>query len=114
AHVVHHEGATAGTDTSSGAKRHQELNRPKFVEKWQTELERDQQPPSTSCMRRASNRGARPHVLVIDHRVPMPDHDAGSLRMLKLVVTLQELGCRVTFVPDDNACPQPYTRELQA
>jgi glycosyltransferase involved in cell wall biosynthesis len=30
------------------------------------------------------------------------------------VETLQELGCRVTFVPDDGACPQPYTRRLQA
>ncbi len=114
AHVVHHEGATAGTDTDSGAKRHQELNRPKFAEKWKAELERDQQPFSLTGMRRASNRGGGPHVLVIDHRVPMPDHDAGSLRMLRLVETLQELGCRVTFAPDDNACPQPYTRQLQA
>ncbi|HKG40069.1 MAG TPA: glycosyltransferase [Conexibacter sp.] len=114
ARVIHHEGATAGKDVDSGAKRHQELNRPKFVEKWRTELERDQLPFSLANIRRASNRATGPHVLVIDHRVPMPDHDAGSLRMLRLVETLQELGCRVTFVPDDGACPQPYTQRLQA
>ncbi|HZV72979.1 MAG TPA: glycosyltransferase [Conexibacter sp.] len=114
ARVVHHEGATAGTDTSAGSKRHQELNRPKFADKWRTELERDQLRPSPANMRRASNRATGPHVLVIDHRIPLPDHDAGSLRMLRLVESLQALGCRVTFVPDDGACPQPYTQQLQA
>jgi GT2 family glycosyltransferase/SAM-dependent methyltransferase len=112
--VVHHEGATAGTDLSSGSKRHQELNRPKFVEKWQTELERDQLRPSPAGMRRASNRARGPHVLVIDHRVPMPDHDAGSLRMQRLCETLLDLGCRVTFAPDDMNPIQPYTSELQS
>jgi len=114
ARVVHHEGATAGTDTSSGSKRFQELNRPKFVEKWQAELERDQLRPLASNMRRASNRVQGPHVLVIDHRVPMPDHDAGSLRMLRLIETLLALGCRVTFTPDDFQRHEPYTSALEA
>ncbi len=114
ARVVHHEGGTAGTDTDSGAKRHQELNRPVFVEKWRTELERDQPRPSPEGLRRASNRASGPHVLVVDHRVPMPDHDAGSLRMLRLVETLLLLGCRVTFAPDDLSTHEPYTHDLQA
>ena len=114
AEVIHHEGATAGTDLSSGSKRFQELNRPKFVEKWHAELERDQLPPGPQRVRRASNRATGPHVLVIDHRVPMPDHDAGSLRMLRLVETLLSLGCRVTFAPDDMCAHEPYTSVLQA
>jgi GT2 family glycosyltransferase/glycosyltransferase involved in cell wall biosynthesis len=114
AEVVHHEGATAGIDVSSGSKRHQELNRPKFVEKWREALERDQLPPSPENVRRASNRVPGPHVMVIDHRVPMPDQDAGSLRMLRLVETLLGLGCRVTFAPDDMWPHKPYTSVLQA
>jgi GT2 family glycosyltransferase/SAM-dependent methyltransferase/glycosyltransferase involved in cell wall biosynthesis len=112
--VVHHEGGTAGTDTTSGSKRHQELNRPKLLEKWRAELERDQLSPSPASVRRASNRATGPHVLVIDHRVPTPDHDAGSLRMLRLVESLLALGCRVTFAPDDMDRLEPYTRDLQA
>jgi GT2 family glycosyltransferase/SAM-dependent methyltransferase len=34
ARVIHHEGVTGGLDVASGAKRHQVLNQPKFVEKW--------------------------------------------------------------------------------
>jgi O-antigen biosynthesis protein len=114
ASVIHHEGATAGTDLSSGSKRFQDLNRPKLVEKWRAELERDQLPHDPRNVRRASNRAPGPHVLVIDHRVPMPDHDAGSLRMLRLVETLLSLGCRVTFAPDDMCAHHPYTSDLQA
>jgi GT2 family glycosyltransferase/glycosyltransferase involved in cell wall biosynthesis/SAM-dependent methyltransferase len=114
AEVVHHEGATAGTDVSSGGKRYQELNRPKLVDKWGTELARDQLRPSSANVRRGSNRGPGPHVLVIDHRVPMPDQDAGSLRMLRLIETLLSLGCRVTFAPDDMCRHEPYTSILQS
>ena len=54
ANVVHVEGGTAGTDVSAGHKRHQELNRPKFVEKWRERLEREQLPRRlrTTCARR--------------------------------------------------------------
>jgi GT2 family glycosyltransferase/SAM-dependent methyltransferase len=113
AHVVHHEGATAGTDLDSGAKRHQALNRPQFVEKWRELLEREHFESSPANVRRASVRGAGPHVLVVDHRVPMPDHDAGSLRMWRLLQTLRELGCRVTFAPENLLRIDPHTRDLQ-
>jgi GT2 family glycosyltransferase/SAM-dependent methyltransferase len=113
AQVVHREGATAGTDLGSGAKRHQELNRPKFVEKWREVLERDHLESSSANVRRASVRESGPHVLVVDHRVPMPDHDAGSLRMWRLLETLRELGCRVTFAPENLVRIDPHTRDLQ-
>lgn len=38
--VVHHEGGTAGTDTSKGFKRFQEVNRIKFARRWSAELVR--------------------------------------------------------------------------
>jgi GT2 family glycosyltransferase/SAM-dependent methyltransferase len=111
--VVHHEGASAGTDISSGPKRHQALNRPKFVEKWGHRLEREHRPPDPRRVRDAANRQTGPHVLVIDHRVPMWDRDSGSLRMLGILQALLGLGCRVSFLPDNLHPMAPYTAHLQ-
>ena len=111
--VFHVEGATAGTDLQSGSKRFQEINQAKFRDKWSARLEAEQLPPSPSLVRRASDRNRGPHVLVIDHRVPSPDRDAGSVRMWELLTALLELGCRVTFLPDTLQRWEPYSAELQ-
>jgi GT2 family glycosyltransferase/SAM-dependent methyltransferase len=112
--VVHIEGATSGTDPSSGSKRYQEQNRRKFVAKWRSRLETEHRYPAPTNLRAAANRERGERVLVIDHRVPMWDRDAGSLRMLKMMEALLALGARVTFMPDNLASTQPYTRELQS
>jgi GT2 family glycosyltransferase/SAM-dependent methyltransferase len=111
--IVHIEGATAGNDVESGHKRHQEQNRPKFVAKWRHRLESEQRRPAPTNVRTAANRHQGPHVLVIDHRVPMWDCDSGALRMLNIMRALIGLGARVTFMPDNLAPTQPYTRVLQ-
>jgi O-antigen biosynthesis protein len=111
--VVHIEGATSGTDPSSGSKRYQEQNRRKFVRKWKSQLETEHMYCAAMNVRTAANRNRGQHVLVIDHRVPMWDHDAGSLRMLSIMQALIELGARVTFMPENLAPTQPYTRRLQ-
>jgi GT2 family glycosyltransferase/SAM-dependent methyltransferase/glycosyltransferase involved in cell wall biosynthesis len=111
--VVHIEGATHGKDPGSGTKRHQEQNRLKFVRKWRNRLEAEHLYPVPANVRGAANRHPGPHVLVMDHRVPMPDRDSGSLRMLNILQVLIELGARVTFVPDNLASTEPYTRALQ-
>ena len=36
--VIHYEGATGGTDLSTGAKKHQAINRSTFAEAWADEL----------------------------------------------------------------------------
>jgi GT2 family glycosyltransferase/glycosyltransferase involved in cell wall biosynthesis/SAM-dependent methyltransferase len=111
--VVHHEGATAGTDTSTGYKRHQEENRLKFQAKWNERLHLDH-PPSrqSSPSPRDLRRGAQPHVLVVDHRIPTPDRDSGSLRMQTIIDILTQAGCRVTFLPDNLYAVPPYARRL--
>jgi glycosyltransferase involved in cell wall biosynthesis len=55
----------------------------------------------------------RKNILVIDHHVPMPDKDSGSLRMFQILKILRQLGHRITFVPDNLAYEPPYTCELQ-
>lgn len=111
--VIHVEGATAGNDAESGHKRHQELNRPKFVAKWRQQLEAENFRSAPTNLREAANRHRGKHVLVIDHRVPMWDRDAGSLRMLSIMQALIALGARVTFMPDNLMPLAPYTGHLQ-
>src|SRR5262249_38395221 len=109
--IIHYEGVTGGTDVASGTKKYQDINRLTFVGKWAIELaERPvngdltflQQPPA-----------GRKNVLVIDHHLPMPDRDSGSLRMFQIVKLLHRLGHRVTFIPDNLADIPPYADELQ-
>ena len=111
--VVHVEGATAGNDIESGYKRYQEQNRAKFVAKWRHRLESEQLRSAPTNLRLAANRQRGRHVLVVDLRVPMWNHDSGSLRMLSIVQALLGLGARVTLMPDNFAPLQPYTRALQ-
>jgi GT2 family glycosyltransferase/glycosyltransferase involved in cell wall biosynthesis len=110
--VVHHEGATAGTDESSGHKRHQQSNRPKFVQKWHERLQIEHLPNGTDGWLGATARAAH-RVLVVDYRTPMWDRESGALRMKGILESLLALGCHVTFLPDNLLPMQPYTRELQ-
>lgn len=41
----------------------------------------------------------RPRVLVMDTSVPRPDRDSGSVSAVNLMLSMQALGYRVTFVP---------------
>jgi GT2 family glycosyltransferase/SAM-dependent methyltransferase len=45
AKVIHHEGASCGTDPERGVKRHQFVNRGRFFERWKTALERQPERP---------------------------------------------------------------------
>jgi GT2 family glycosyltransferase/SAM-dependent methyltransferase len=112
-HVVHVEGATAGVDETASHKRAQEVNRPKFVEKWRTTLEAEHLTNDERHLWLGANLRRRPHVLIADHRVPTWDRDSGGLRMRGIIDALIELGCHVILVPDNLTAIQPHTRELQ-
>jgi glycosyltransferase involved in cell wall biosynthesis len=60
-----------------------------------------------------ANHRRDPKVLIADHRVPTWDRDSGGLRMRGMIEALIDLGCHVTFIPDNLMSLQPYTRELQ-
>jgi GT2 family glycosyltransferase/glycosyltransferase involved in cell wall biosynthesis len=113
AEVLHLEGATAGVDESSGHKRHQGLNRPKFVSKWREALDTEHLANESGNLWQAANRQRATRVLVVDHRMPTWDRDSGGLRMFGIVEALNELGCHVSLCPDNGMPMQPYTRELQ-
>ncbi len=111
AKIVHFEGATSGTDTASGVKRHQVINQAAFAGKWERELSGHR--PNGVAPELERDRGARHRVLVIDACMLTPDQDAGSMRMEQVLGVLVELGCRVTFVADNLEYRQPYVTALQ-
>ena len=110
--VIHHEGATGGTDISTGAKKHQEINRSTFAEVWSDELAKRPANGDVAFLHRPRSPSGK-NILVIDHHLPMPDRDSGSLRMFQILKILHRLGHRVTFLPDNLADMPPYTCELQ-
>lgn len=109
--VYHYEGMTSGTDTSTGFKKFQEVNRPKFKRKWakayanfgkeghQPDLEKD--------------RGIVGRVLFTDYATPRGDQDAGSYAALQEMRLVQSLGYKVSFLPMNMAHFGSYTDELQ-
>lgn len=111
--VIHFEGASAGTDLARGMKRHQVVNRERFAERWAADLAERPPAPPESDARRAPYRGRRAHVLVVESRVPDPEHDAGSLRLARIFDLLAELGATVTLVPADRAAASVHSRALE-
>src|SRR5437899_2448530 len=109
--VIHYEGATGGTDLSTGTKKHQDINRSTVAERWAAELITKPANGDVAFLSQASP--GRKNILIIDHYVPKPDQDSGSLRMFQILKLLRRLGHRVTFIPDNLANPSPYTGALQ-
>jgi GT2 family glycosyltransferase/glycosyltransferase involved in cell wall biosynthesis len=110
--VIHHEGQSCGTNVESGVKSYQLVNQAKFRAKWAEALSR-RLPSDAIHSRGASQLGPKLRVLVIDARVLCPDQDAGSMRMLSLLLILQELGFQVTFIPENLLSLSPYTDRMQ-
>ncbi|MDT8449751.1 MAG: glycosyltransferase, partial [Wenzhouxiangellaceae bacterium] len=114
--VVHFEGGTSGTDEAAGEKRFQAVNRVRFRERWADELARfpenpgDVRPDLARAMR---YRRFATRALVIDAVTPMPDHDSGSVRMFALLRLLGELGCRVSFMPQNLSWTGRHSGDLQ-
>lgn len=112
AQVVHFEGISSGTSLESGVKAHQVVNRGKFLGKWDFALQ-DHLPAQQVDPRRIP-RPARPRLLFIDHLVPEPDHDAGSVIVASYLRLLIELGYEVTFLPVNLHFNGRYGKMLQA
>jgi GT2 family glycosyltransferase/SAM-dependent methyltransferase len=113
AEVLHHEGTSHGVDVTTGIKANQARNATVFREKWAEVLDRDQAPPDPEHQLRHHDRTSGPRVVVADFRVPVAREDAGSLRMREILLGLRELGCHVTFMPENRILTEPDTGELQ-
>jgi O-antigen biosynthesis protein len=112
--VVHLEGGTAGTDLSQSMKAYQVENQKKFLARWKTVLAATHPSPrAVATIERAADHRQRYRVLVIDACTPMPDRDAGSVRMFELMRILVADSCALTFFADNHAFDGHYSTDLQ-
>jgi len=115
--VIHHEGVTAGTDTSSGIKKYQLINQKKFVDRWQVELESQPgkiaRPDDRAAVLCASQHRVKGRILIVDATTPEPDKDSGSVRLTNMMQCCRDLGYAVTFFADNRDYAGSYTRDLQ-
>ena len=95
--VVHFEGISSGTSLESGIKAYQVVNREKFLKKWGFALQAHHTPQNITHSHLPRLR--RPRLLFIDHIVPEPDHDAGSVIAWSYLKILSQLGYEITFIP---------------
>jgi len=110
--VVHYEGVSSDKSTTTGMKRFQEINRPKFKRKWAAAYERNGR-ESLPAADLEKDRGVWKRALVIDHVPPRPDNDAGSYALIQEMRMLQALGFKVTFLPNTLEYYGVYTDNLQ-
>ncbi len=112
AEVIHFEGQSNGIDTSSGLKRYQTINAPKFRQKWVDAYQHNGDPALENLWRH-KDRGVRYRALVIDYATPQPDKDAGSYAAVQEMKLLQALGFKLSFIPENMAHFGTYTQALQ-
>ena len=109
--VIHFEGISSGTSVTSGAKRYQEINRPKFKARWSRAFKNNGAIGRDMDLHK--DRNIRFRALVIDFTTPQPENDAGSYAAVQEIRLLQSLGFKVTFVPDNLAYLASPTEALQ-
>ncbi len=110
--VVHYEGVSNGTNTSSGIKAYQITNQKKFFQRWQTVLA-EHYNNAESVFKAQDRSWNKPCVVVIDHYVPQPDRDAGSRSTMAIIGGLLNMGFTVKFWPDNLWYDPVYTPQLQ-
>lgn len=110
--VVHDEGTSNGTDTSSGVKAYQVRNQSVFAAAWAEALTAQPAPgsvPSPALLHRRQRQ-----ILIIDEVVPQPDRDSASLRQFNLIRMLLAEGAHVVFLPTRGEHAGTATEALQA
>ncbi len=110
--IIHKEGGTQGTDTSKGIKAYQVTNQKKFFEKWGHKITGRLLASQENAIKERSRRNGL-RILYIDHYVPTPDQDAGSLFAFNTLCILSWLGHNITFWPENLYKSEPYVTELQ-
>jgi GT2 family glycosyltransferase/glycosyltransferase involved in cell wall biosynthesis len=98
--VIHYEGISSGTDVNQGVKAYQTENAKKLFARWKHVLKAHR--PNGVQPEYEKERDVCQRMLVIDAVTPTPDKDAGSITALGIMELGQELGYKVTFVPESN------------
>lgn len=110
--VVHFEGMSHGTDTSTGIKKYQIDNQKKFAEKWNESLAA-QTKDRRAIFNSRDRSSSKKHILIVDHNVPTLDKDAGSRTINNFVDCFIEAGCCVHFLVPNMYPEAGYAKQLQ-
>lgn len=111
--IIHYEGKTSGTDTTSGVKAYQTINREKFYARWKNTLLNHR--PNGEKPELENDRPTQKRVLILDAVNPRINQDAGSNATRDLFLYYQALGYGVSFLPEDNFLYEPeYVKPMQA
>lgn len=110
--LFHIEGASYGNELSPERQALLEKNRQRFVNKWKDELA-THWTPSYENQVGASWASPLGRVLVIDQKIPQPDQDSGSIRMMGIIQILVEMGFGVTVLALRLAPTEPYLSTLR-
>ena len=110
--VIHHEGATSGTDLSAGMKKFQDINKEKFVIKWSGAL-KNQYPAGSGNVIPGSERQIEGNILIIDKYLPWFDRASGSLRLLSIIRLLKKQNYHITYIAREGRDQERYIRVLQ-
>lgn len=112
--VVHHEGVSHGTDTSSGLKAHQEINKVRFERNWRDALAQHYPQDAALVEAAARRHDGKGTVVVIDDHIPRPDEDSGSVRLVGMLEALRRLGWHVVYVPHNRGTDPVWGPRLLA
>ena len=99
--VVHFEGKSNGTDTSSGQKKYQVINREKFFKKWKKQLLAYHSRPTTNNFLARDHAMAKKNILVIDWKILSFTKDTGSRATYQYMQFFQKQGFNVKLFPHD-------------
>ncbi|SMG46602.1 glycosyltransferase [Paenibacillus aquistagni] len=111
--VVHFEGISHGTDTSSGIKSYQVVNKEKFHDKWGLELKTFHYNNAENVFLARDRSRNKKTIVIVDHYVPHYDKDAGGRCTYFYTKLFVSLGYKVIFIGDNFFKHEPYTQELQ-
>jgi O-antigen biosynthesis protein len=115
--VIHYEGVSSGTSTTTGTKQYQTINAEKFKQKWQAVLDDDLYLPNLGISNvplAAKKYSGKQTVLVIDSYLPCYDQESGSRRLFEILKIFKALNYHVIFLPDNGFKAEPYTSLLQS
>jgi len=111
AQVIHYEGVSSGTNVTTGTKRFQEINRPKFKNRWAIACRNNGK--EGVDVERNKDRNVDMRALIIDFEAPQPDKSAGGYAAFEEIKILQALGFKCTFLPLNLAWLANYTENLE-
>ncbi|WP_319422543.1 tetratricopeptide repeat protein [Pleurocapsa sp. FMAR1] len=113
--VIHYEGISSGTSTSSGTKKYQLVNGVKFRQKWQDVLNGQYLPNTGVANVPLASRKylGNKTILIIDSYMPCYDKESGSRRLFELLKIFKSLNFHVIFAADNGYKAEPYTSVME-